>query len=134
MNRRGLQAVHSPVYGLAAVEPRGTRDPGLVRAMQALSQLRECEGGTNGGLFAERDERAVALRPRGNVQPDVVVIGIRVLVAVEHGLLSETLEQRRPKHGDRQLERLRLSWLEAAAREGHVTELRAPLGNPALRV
>ena len=39
MKRRGLQTVHSPAYGLVVVEPGGTRTPGLLHAMQALSQL-----------------------------------------------------------------------------------------------
>jgi hypothetical protein len=47
MKRRGLQMVHSPAYGLAMVEPRGTRIPGLLHAMQEISRLTRLDLGRN---------------------------------------------------------------------------------------
>jgi hypothetical protein len=47
------------------------------------------------------------LLSRGDPEPEVVVIGILILLAVEHGLLSKNVERRRRKLGDRHLERLR---------------------------
>ena len=60
---------------------------------------------------------AAMLRPRGDRQPEVVVVRIRVLVAVEHGLPFQNLARRRPKHGDRHPERLRWprGWRESTA-------------------
>jgi len=70
------------------------------------------------------------LRSCGDAEAEAVVGRIRGLVAVEHSLLSENVDQRRRKHGDRHLERLGLHEVEADARERDVTELRASLGNP----
>ena len=50
-------------------------------------------------LLAERHERAAVLRPCGDAQPEVVAVGIRVLVAVEHGLPLQNLERRRRSTG-----------------------------------
>jgi len=68
---------------------------------RAAASTRTDSAQRRGRLLAGRHECAVVLLSRGDPEPEVVVIGILILLAVEHGLLSENVERRRRKLGAR---------------------------------